>query len=375
MDRKPSEQHGTEEQGVANDTAEHAASAPVRDLSSPARTEHRRGFMSASPAELASPSRGVALGRDALYRRSLVFADAVAAVLAMYTAVTLLGKFDSLRLTSLLAAPIAVLTSKVIGLYDRDELVLRKSTLEEAPALFQLATLYALLVSVLSPLLIHGSLGHKQVLGLWGTLFLFSLLGRVSARALVGAMVSPERCLVIGDGEDANTVERKLRDGSGFNACVVMQIQMELDADHAAELQLLRTAVAEHDIHRVVFAARTADSDAVLDAIRTLNGMGVGVSLLPRMFEAVGSSVVFDDLHGVTVLGVRRFGLSRSSLAVKRAVDAVGAGVGLIAMAPLMALIALAVKLDSRGPIFFRQIRVGRDDRHFEMLKFRTMVE
>jgi lipopolysaccharide/colanic/teichoic acid biosynthesis glycosyltransferase len=101
----------------------------------------------------------------------------------------------------------------------------------------------------------------------------------------------------------------------------------------------------------------------------------VKVSILPRMFEVVGSSVEFDDIDGVTVLGVRRFGLGRSSERVKRAMDLVSAGLGLIVLAPLFALVAVAIKLDSRGPVFYRQWRIGRDGRPFRMVKFRSMVQ
>jgi lipopolysaccharide/colanic/teichoic acid biosynthesis glycosyltransferase len=88
----------------------------------------------------------------------------------------------------------------------------------------------------------------------------------------------------------------------------------------------------------------------------------------------VGSSVEFDDLHGVMVMGVRRFELTRSSAAVKRAFDLLGASLGLLAISPLIVMIAIAIKLDSRGPLLVRQPRVGRHGRHFDMLKFRTMV-
>ena len=73
-------------------------------------------------------------------------------------------------------------------------------------------------------------------------------------------------------------------------------------------------------------------------------------------------------------MGVRRFDLTRSSAAVKRAFDLVGASLGLLAISPLMIAFAIAIKLDSRGPVFFRQLRVGKHGRRFEMLKFRTMV-
>ena len=64
----------------------------------------------------------------------------------------------------------------------------------------------------------------------------------------------------------------------------------------------------------------------------------------------------------------------RSSAALKRAFDLLGASLVLLAVAPMMIAIAIAIKLDSRGPVFFGQLRVGRHGERFHMLKFRTMV-
>jgi lipopolysaccharide/colanic/teichoic acid biosynthesis glycosyltransferase len=98
------------------------------------------------------------------------------------------------------------------------------------------------------------------------------------------------------------------------------------------------------------------------------------VSILPRIFEAVGSSVEFDHVDGLTMLGVRRFGLTRSSTFLKRAFDLIGATFLLLAFAPLMAAIAVAIRLGGPGPLVFRQVRVGRDGRRFTIYKFRTMI-
>jgi len=98
------------------------------------------------------------------------------------------------------------------------------------------------------------------------------------------------------------------------------------------------------------------------------------VSVLPRLFEVVGSSVDFDDVEGTVLLGVHQYGLSRSSEALKRAVDVIGASVLIVALLPLLAMIALAIKLTSPGPALFRQRRIGMRDGQFEIVKFRTMV-
>jgi lipopolysaccharide/colanic/teichoic acid biosynthesis glycosyltransferase len=81
-----------------------------------------------------------------------------------------------------------------------------------------------------------------------------------------------------------------------------------------------------------------------------------------------------DDVWGMPLLGVPRFGLSRSSAVVKRAFDVVGAAAGLVVVAPFFALVGLLIKLDAPGPVFFRQMRVGRDGELFEIFKLRTMV-
>ena len=92
------------------------------------------------------------------------------------------------------------------------------------------------------------------------------------------------------------------------------------------------------------------------------------------MLDVLGSAVELEDVDGMTLLGVRPFGLSRSSRSLKRAFDLVTTSVGMLLAGPLIAAIAVAIRIESRGPIFFRQVRVGRDGRHFHIFKFRSMV-
>jgi len=136
----------------------------------------------------------------------------------------------------------------------------------------------------------------------------------------------------------------------------------------------LRALIKHHDIHRVVIAPLSHDTADIVDLVRTAKAAGVRVSILPRVLEAVGSSVEFEQLDGMTMLGVRRFGLSRSSLLVKRCFDLVIGTISFVAVLPLFLVLCLAVRLDSHGPVFFRQVRIGRDGRPFRIWKFRSMV-
>jgi exopolysaccharide biosynthesis polyprenyl glycosylphosphotransferase len=346
-----------------------------RSLRLPLTTARRafrpRGLRPRSLSE--APSRAPIVVRERTYRRTLAYADAIAAYLALYVAVVLLGD-DRLKLASVLAMPIVVAASKLMGLYDRDEVLLNKTTLDECPALFQLASLYALVTWLLEGVMIDGYLGNRQVLGLWVLLCAFALVARALARTIARWKTLPERCLLVGPAAESAAVTRRMQQGGSMKATIVGRPSLHAQ-DHAQTMDELERTILRDDVHRVILAPGESDTDDMLDIVSLVKGLGVRVSLLPRLFEVVGSSVEFDTLNGITVLGVRRFGLGRSSLAIKRATDVVGAGIGLLAISPLMLAIAIAIRCESRGPIFFRQVRVGRDDKRFTMLKFRTMVD
>jgi exopolysaccharide biosynthesis polyprenyl glycosylphosphotransferase len=125
----------------------------------------------------------------------------------------------------------------------------------------------------------------------------------------------------------------------------------------------------------VVIAPAGAQGNETLDLIRMAKHAGVRVSVLPRLLDVVGSSVEFDHVDGLTMLGVRRFGLSRSSHFLKRAFDLAGSGVALVFSAPVMLVIAIAIRVESGESVFFRQTRIGKGGRPFEMFKFRSMVQ
>ena len=312
--------------------------------------------------------------REALTRWTLASADVAATALAVLAFSALFG-WDRVGLAALILLPVVLLVGKLSGLYDRDELLLHKATLDEVPALFQLATIYTLLVTVLAGVLVRGGLDAAEVFSVWSTFLAALVLCRSAARAHLRSLARPERCLCIGDAEVAETVRDRLRAGPRVKAEVVAVLPLGEDGEPALDgHEDLAALVRSLDVHRVIITPRSADSGEVLEVIYMAKALGVRVSILPRIFEVVGSSVRFDHVDGMTMLGVRRFGLTRSSELVKRAFDLVGASLILLVTAPAIALAALAIKIDSRGPVLFRQTRVGRDGRRFQIIKFRTMV-
>ena len=338
---------GTDDLMAAGGLAERTAQVPLR----PAWTSER----------VADSTRR----RAAVIRRSLAVADLAAAPLALATTSVLTD--DRARPATLLLLVVVLVAGKLEGLYERDEVRLRRSTLEEVPQLFQLTGLCALALWLADGYVFHGALDRAEVALLWGLLFVAMVGCRVVARAVTAKAVPVERCLIIGDAGTGAEVADKL---AGRHATVVGLVPL---AEAAKNLELI---VRRNRAHRVIVVpGGHEDPDAVLSCVSLAQDMGTAVSILPRISEVVGSSVEFDHVDGMVLLGVHRFGLSRSSRVVKRAVDVVGASLCLLVLSPLLLGIALAIRLDSRGPVFFRQRRVGHRGRHFDVLKFRSMYD
>jgi len=257
------------------------------------------------------------------------------------------------------------------GLYDRDELVIHKSTLSEFPRLLNLATLLTMVMWITRKGWVSGSPRTLYLFALWMLLIGALTTFRAVARALAAQYSSHERLLLVGSPAVRRRVEAKLVGQPRTE--LVGAIQIGHVANDPRTLQRTARLVGAHRV--LISLSDHGDADEAMDVVRCAMASGLAVSLLPSSLGVVGSSVAFDDLGGMPLLGVPRFGLSRSSRTIKRAFDLAGAAVGLLFAAPVLLVAAIAIKRESRGPVFFRQTRVGRDGQHFTMLKLRTMVD
>ena len=311
--------------------------------------------------------------RDARYRRLLALADVVATTVALFVAVVLVGD-ERLLAGAVVAVPVALGVARLHGLYDRDELLICKTTLEETPRLLGFATVCTLLLLMLQPVVVAGQLGDAGLASLWVTMFGGALLTRRAARSVARRTTTPERILVVGDPGAYARLRAKLgRDGISAELVGRMAPAGIRGSRPRSGRTRLSELIDELEADRVVIAPSALSGDEMLDFVRAAKAVGVRVSLLPHVLDVVGTSVVLDDVHGLLVMGVRRFDLSRSSRLLKRAFDLGCASLLVLVLAPLLALIAVAIRLDSGGPVLFRQTRVGHRGRHFRIAKFRTM--
>jgi exopolysaccharide biosynthesis polyprenyl glycosylphosphotransferase len=212
----------------------------------------------------------------------------------------------------------------------------------------------------------------------WGLLVANRGLFRLIARFMRARGYSARRFAVVGTGGDAREVAEAIAGhpeyGYQFAGFVLVD-----DGDPRSrgpllgKLSRLETILQEHVIDEVVFALSRDRLDQLEDAVATCEELGVDYQISLEVLRFGQAKLRLGGIDDVPTLAYARTPSDSVALAVKRAFDMFVAGTVLFLLSPLLVGIAVAIRLDSRGPVFFRQRRVGLNGRQFTMLKFRSM--
>ena len=142
--------------------------------------------------------------------------------------------------------------------------------------------------------------------------------------------------------------------------------------DDIPRLGLVDAIEASGATQLILAFSRRSDED-VLEYIRDAGGIPIPISIVPRYFEITPPHATVAELHGFPLITLSSARLSVGARIAKRGMDILFAGGGLLVLSPVLLLIAIAIKLDSHGAVFFRQERMGSRGRVFRIWKFRTM--
>jgi exopolysaccharide biosynthesis polyprenyl glycosylphosphotransferase len=324
--------------------------------------------------------------RTAAMHRALVLADATAVVAGLGLAI-IFGSPDERGLAQLpwcLAYPPAILfLFKLYGLYDGDRKRLGHSTLDDISGVFHAAVMAALGIWALLKL----GPAERLVLAQAALLVVLTiglvLAARAGARRIVARLAAPERILLLGAGPSAELLMRKVRahDPRGLQPVGYLSAPSDKHLPPEPELPWLGQpgdlgrVTRAFGVERVMIASPALEPQELTDLVREATCANLKITLLPSAIEVLGPSTEVDDVRGLTVLGVNPAQFSRSSQLLKRTLDVSLSAAALVMLLPVLPLVALAIKVDSPGPVFFRQKRLGRGGSIFQLIKFRTMVE
>ncbi len=191
-----------------------------------------------------------------------------------------------------------------------------------------------------------------------------------------------ERALIFGDDPLSEPLVTELRSHPELGVSVVGQLKGLASGNGGAELisgdeqvEALMRSVRPYAPDRIIVALGERIGTLPVEAFLQLKSHGVRIQDVSEVYETVTGKVPTDSLHSSWLLFSSGFRVSRFLIIYKRLASLILSTIGLVLTAPLMALVSLAIRLDSAGPVIFRQRRVGQNGKIFTIYKFRTMVE
>jgi exopolysaccharide biosynthesis polyprenyl glycosylphosphotransferase len=330
--------------------------------------------------------------RGWLVRRMLLLADVIGLSLAFVSAELVFGPRGAVAdrfspsveiLVFLATLPAWIIAAKVYGLYDRDEERTDHTTVDDLVGVFHLLTIGAWFTFVSAHLTEVADPQLSKILFFWGLALVLVTVGRAFSRAFCRRQSSyQQNTVIVGAGDVGQTVAHKLLQHPEYGISVLGFIDSKPKERRSdvGDLTLLGSCdhlpglVRDLNIERVIIAFSNDSHEHTLHLIRSLKDLDVQIDIVPRLFDVVGPGVSLHSVEGLTLIGLAPFRLSRSSRFLKRSTDVSLAALGLVLLLPLFLVVAVAIKLDSSGPVLFGQIRTGLSGNRFRMYKFRTMT-
>lgn len=279
--------------------------------------------------------------------------------------------------------PIWLIIFAFYGLYKKK---LNMSSFDEIPTILSAATMGILITTTSLYFVRYIEYARVSMVLAWVLSITMVLLGRIVVRfvekILKARGYDSKNTVIIGAGQVGKIIAKKINrhpelglrlvgfldrnplpERNGLSECPVL----------GSEKDLLRI-VKKYDIHHVIVAFSTTSYDRILRVIRRCDEMNINFSIVPRLFEILTTNISLDDIEGIPVIGLKKMRYANPAWFVKRVLDVVLAFLALLILSPLFLIVAVAIKLDSSGPVLFTQERLGKNEKSFKLYKFRSMI-
>jgi exopolysaccharide biosynthesis polyprenyl glycosylphosphotransferase len=281
--------------------------------------------------------------------------------------------------------PLSIVVLATRGMYSPTR---RMSVLDGAAHILGATALAAMVLLAVQALADPASQAAPLLTRVWvfGTLFVGG--GRLALAAAERNArrnrVIARRTLIVGAGRIGAQVERRLLTQPELGLLPIGYVDFVPAPDELAPGRTLPFLGHPEDMPRIAldtgaehvilaFASARGSDRMMLPYVRQFEQLGLTISVVPRLFEMVNMRVEVEHLGGMPLLGLRSVNPKGWQFAVKHAADRAASALLLALLSPLLTAVALAVRLSSPGPILYRQARMGRDGRQFDLLKFRSM--
>ncbi len=284
-------------------------------------------------------------------------------------------------------APVLFFALKLCGMYETRA---RLRILDRIPKIVGAVNVYLVFLLIMSFLFDSSVATRGFLVFFWMLSIVFLFAGRMILQlSLSVAGISDtvmRNTLIVGAGNVGKEVARKLLHHDSFGLRPIGMIDDDPLYTDFTEPELkgmqvlgglddLTCIIRDFNVEKVVIAFTNATSEKLLDVASKCNKAGVECSIIPRLFEVITDEIVVNEIGGIPLIRLREKKINGYRKLLKAAEDYVLGTVILLLIWPVLITTAIAIKLDSPGPVFFKQKRPGRNGKCFNCLKFRSMVD
>lgn len=220
----------------------------------------------------------------------------------------------------------------------------------------------------------------------WGIFFLFVGSGRLFIRSLQRNLllrgIGRRNTIIIGYNDRAKEVSQEVQKAKALGLDIVgfvlVNEKSEVQKDNGEILGTIldiHEIVKKYNVKEVIIALDKHEHDLMLDVIAKCDFNDLNIKIVPDLYEIISGQARTNQLYGVPLIEINPELMPIWERKIKRLMDIIFSLLILTMTMPITLIVALAIKLDSEGPVFFKQIRVGKDGKEFKIYKFRSMIK
>lgn len=323
-----------------------------------------------------------------LFMTALVVIDFSSAWIAFYLAHRLLASNPNILIGPFVEfLPLPILHSLfLLGLFFGQKMYQRRRPIAHLDETYRILTLtgLAILLTVAVVTLTLRDFNYHRMLIVYavGLNVLILSAGRMVHAQIQwlaqASGIGDDRVLLIGTGDVGRMVLQKILSTPklGFRVVGIVdnsRARSMMGVPILGGLADIPNIIDAYAVDEVIIGLPESSHQEIVGIISLCEREKVGIRVLPDVFQIMASEITIGELGGLPLLTIRDVALQGWRLTLKRGMDLILSGLGLIFLSPFMLFVALLIKLDSPGPVFYAQERMGLDARPFPIIKFRSM--
>lgn len=214
----------------------------------------------------------------------------------------------------------------------------------------------------------------------WIVMVISVSTGRIVIRSiqrnLLQKGIGQRNAFIIGSGDKATELRNMIGKFPqlGYKILGLVSPDAGNEQTSIGRLENIQKLIKDNEVTEILIALETNEKEKLIDILRYCTEEKVNMKILPDMYEIVSGMAKTNQIYGVPLIEVMPDIMSVSGKLTKRILDVTISFFTLLILSPLLLLVSVIIKLDSKGPVFYRQIRVGRKGKEFHMYKFRSMI-